>query len=118
MASPDTSPFLRILIEQHKQSIEEKLQLLRILEQLLPGKESSGFVPTPLQESVLAALKGRALRTDALAHKAEVNRRSLFKEPGGLPELIEEGLVAHTKRLGYFRPDAPPPEISSKQIEE
>jgi hypothetical protein len=65
------------------------------------------FVPTPFQKGILQALTGQALRTDDLAHKVG-NRRKLFTHPGGLRELQEHGLVAHHKRLGYFRPDAPP----------
>jgi len=34
------------------------------------------------------------------------DRRRLFKA-GGLKELKEIGLVAHHRRLGYYRPDAP-----------
>lgn len=69
------------------------------------------FVPTGTQEDVLAALAGKALRTDALAAKADVNRRTLFRQRGGLPELREHGLVDWHPRLGYFRPDALPPEL-------
>jgi hypothetical protein len=66
------------------------------------------FVPTPFQKGILEALHGQALRTDDLAHKVG-SRRKLFTHPGGLRELQEQGLVGHHKRLGYYRPDAPPP---------
>jgi hypothetical protein len=66
------------------------------------------FLPTPFQKGILQALQGQALRTDALGRKVG-NRRKLFTHPGGLRELQEQGLVAHHKRLGYYRPDAPPP---------
>jgi hypothetical protein len=76
-----------------------------------PAAEPAGrFVPTPFQKGILQALHGQALRTDDLARKVG-NRRKLFIHPGGLRELQEHGLVAHHKRLGYFRPDAPPPAL-------
>lgn len=65
------------------------------------------FVPTAFQEAILTALEGRALRTDALGHEVR-DRSRLFRHPGGLKELREQGLVAHHPRLGYYRPDAPP----------
>jgi hypothetical protein len=68
------------------------------------------FVPTPFQKGLLHALEGLALRTDALAAKVG-SRRKLFTHPGGLRELQEQALIAHHKRLGYYRPDAPPPEL-------
>lgn len=74
-----------------------------------PEKAEEPFVPTPFQAGILDALEGRALKTEALA--AEVgDRRRLFK-PGGIKELKEKGLVKNHSRIGYYRPDAPPPEI-------
>lgn len=70
----------------------------------------SRFVPTPFQKGILLALNGQALRTDDLAHKVG-SRRKLFIHPGGLRELQEQALVGHHKRLGYYRPDAPPPAL-------
>ena len=44
---------------------------------------------------------------------AEVrDRRRLFK-PGGISELKENGFVENHPRIGYYRPDAPPPELES-----
>lgn len=68
----------------------------------------NGLVPTPFQQGILQALNGQALRTDGLAHKVG-NRRKLFIHPGGLRELQDHGMIAHHKRLGYYRPDALPP---------
>ncbi len=62
---------------------------------------------TPLQDRILDALAGRILTTDALATAADCDRRTLFR-PGGLKELVAEGLVTNKPRAGYFRPDAPP----------
>lgn len=70
------------------------------------------FVPSPFQRAILEALKGRALRTDALAAKVGGDRRRLFRDPGGLRELEREGRVAHHDSLGFYRPDAPPPELA------
>jgi len=73
--------------------------------------EEDVFVPTAFQCGILDALDGRALRTDALG--AEVGDRGrLFRRPGGLQELREQGLVDNHPRLGYYRPDAPPPQLA------
>lgn len=82
-----------------------------MLETTLPPAAESAFVPTPFQADILAALEGKGLRTDALAAKVG-DRRRLFKDPGGIPELQEQGLVSHHRRVGYYRPDFPPPELS------
>lgn len=85
----------------------------------IPDEESTGqpsssllppscLVPTPFQQGILQALNGQALRTDGLAHKVG-NRRKLFIHPGGLRELQDHGMIAHHKRVGYYRPDALPP---------
>ncbi len=63
---------------------------------------------TDLQERILDALAGKALRTDALAHKVECDRGQIFRK-GGLKELRACGLVAHDEAVGYYRPDDPPP---------
>lgn len=73
------------------------------------------FVPTTFQEEVLAALEGRALRTDALGN-AVGDRSRLFRNPGGLKELRKYNLVKHHPRLGYYRPDAPPEELPNEDI--
>lgn len=73
-------------------------------------QDSGAFSPTPLQDDILDALAGKALRTDALAAKCDTDRRNLFR-PGGLKELQAAGWVAHHKRYGFYRPDDPPPEI-------
>ena len=75
-----------------------------------PTLPPTRFVPTPFQKGILQALDGQALRTDDLAHEVG-NRRKLFIHPGGLRELQAQGLVAHHNRLGYYRPDAPPPAL-------
>jgi hypothetical protein len=74
------------------------------------------FIPTPFQEAILEALDGKALRTDALGAKVG-DRSRLFRHPGGLKELQEQELVAHHKRLGFYRPDAPPEELSDNDAD-
>ena len=76
-----------------------------------------GFVPTRLQQDILAGLAGKSLRTDALAHKCDVDRAQIFRK-GGLPELRERGLVAHHPSIGFYRPDAPPSALKAITGEE
>ncbi len=76
-------------------------------------QETAAFVPTANQDLILDALAGKGLRTDALCAAAGLERSQLFRKPkGGLQELKDQGLVAHNDRLGYFRPDDPPPELA------
>jgi hypothetical protein len=80
------------------------------------NSQVSATIPqTPLQQAILHALDGRALTADALA--AEVcagDRPRLYKggkkATGNLHELKRLGKVAHRRGVGYYRPDAPPPE--------
>ncbi len=74
------------------------------------ARTTEPFVPSPLQNAILEALDGKALRTDALAAAADCERRRLFRA-GGLKELQDQGLVRNHPRLGYYRPDSPPDEI-------
>lgn len=73
------------------------------------GMEDNPVVVTPLQERILAALHGRALKKEPLADEVcKGQGRTLYK-PGGIKELQEKGLVAHLHTVGYYRPDSPPP---------
>ncbi len=76
------------------------------------GGAAEVFIPSDFQARILAALDGRGLRTDALAGEVG-DRRALFRHPGGLRELREQGLVASHPRLGYYRTDAPPPQLET-----
>lgn len=67
--------------------------------------QADRFIPTAFQRAILDALDGRALRTDALGAVVG-DRGRLFRKPGGIQELVAQGLVANHKRLGYYRPDA------------
>jgi hypothetical protein len=69
-----------------------------------------GFIPNAPQKRLLDALEGAALRTGEWAAKADVEQRTLMREK---KELQARGLVAHDRRLGFYRPDAPPPDLPS-----
>jgi hypothetical protein len=69
------------------------------------------FHPTAFQQRILSALTGKALTADNLQNRLDVDRKRLYRE--GLNELMENGLVANSRRIGgYFRPDAPPPKYA------
>jgi hypothetical protein len=70
------------------------------------------FIPRRFQRAILDALDGVALRTDALGAKVG-DRGRLFKR-NGIKELREQGLVDRHPSVGFYRPDAPPPEFSQE----
>ncbi len=70
------------------------------------------FVPNAFQTAILEALDGKALRTDPLG-AAVGDRGRLFKKPGGIQELKDNGLVDNHPRVGYYRPDSPPPDLEA-----
>lgn len=76
------------------------------------GKErpEPPFVPNAVQKVILQALDGKALRSTVLAEMVGDSGR-LFRKNGGMQELRDRGLVDWHARLGFFRPDAPPPEL-------
>jgi hypothetical protein len=39
----------------------------------------------------------------------------MYRRPGGLHELRDEGLIDHHPKLGYYRPDAPPPQLIAEE---
>lgn len=91
--------------------------LLDVRLELVPVKGTAevrppAFVATPFQRAILKALAGKAMRTDDLAAKVG-DRRRLFRDPGGLPELQEHDKVRHHPRLGFYRPDDPPAELQA-----
>jgi hypothetical protein len=67
------------------------------------------FVPNEFQRSILRALESRALKKQPLAGEVCNGEGSRLYRNGGIKELIAEGKVCHKPRLGYYRPDAPPP---------
>ena len=71
------------------------------------------FVPSPFQKGILAALNGKALRTDALADK--VGSRSRLFSKNGVKELEDRGLIAHHERLGFYSTEFPPAELRDEE---
>jgi hypothetical protein len=71
-----------------------------------PQREEGPFIPTKLQKRILDALCQKALTLDALTAKVKSERRAVHR---AMKQLRDLQLVAHKRRLGYFRPDAPPP---------
>jgi hypothetical protein len=83
--------------------------VLRVNVELVPSPSPKPeFVPTEFQAEIMEALAGRALRSDGLAKAVGVEKSRLYHDPGGVPELIEEGWVRHHKRVGYYSAQAPP----------
>jgi hypothetical protein len=81
-----------------------------------PVDGASVFIPDPVQEAILKALDGRALRKEALAKALRIDdSRNLYKRgkarKGPLSELMVLGKVENDRRLGYYRPDALPPQL-------
>ena len=72
---------------------------------------SEAFVLGPRQKSIMERLSGRAMRTRALAKELHIDQPSLYKRDG-IKELKDKGLVKLHSKIGYYRPDAPPPELS------
>lgn len=70
------------------------------------------WVPSAFQKAILAALAGKALKMTLLGAAVADARR--LKDSRALPELVERGLVELHPRLGYYRPDAPPPELAGE----
>jgi hypothetical protein len=107
-SSPPESLYRRFV---HAISAAEVLSLLpvEVVSQIAPETAKRTFVPTLLQTNILAALNGRALKKDPLAKETCKGEGSRLYRKGGLKELIDEGLVIHRHGIGYYRPDAPPP---------
>jgi hypothetical protein len=63
------------------------------------------FVPDVQHRAILGALRGRALKKDALAETTGISAGAIIRK---LAPLRERGLVAHQFGVGYYRPDALP----------
>jgi hypothetical protein len=91
----------------------EKLKSATRVRELVAKQASAGdavpFVANRFQIDILNALEGRALIKDELAEEVCGGEGTRLYRPGGIKELMEVGKVAHKHRLGYYRPDAPPP---------
>lgn len=75
---------------------------------------SQPFVWTNLRIRIYDKLDGRALTADSLASELKYDRSSLLQR--GIKPLIEEGLIKNLRGLGYYRPDAPPSELSKVAV--
>lgn len=69
---------------------------------------SAPFIPSPLQAAILAELDGQSLKKQALADAVAKGDGGALYRHGDLKELRDRGLVDHKRRVGFFRPDAPP----------
>lgn len=71
--------------------------------------------PSEYQAAILQALDFRALRSDALVTEldrmGENGDRTRLWKARGIKELVDRGLVKNDRRVGYYRPDAPPEEL-------
>ncbi len=76
---------------------------------------SGDLVLSPLQEEILRVLNGKGMRVETLAKACGVAKNKLYrKDHAGkqpLKELIELGCVIKDRKIGYYRPDAPPPQV-------
>jgi hypothetical protein len=70
--------------------------------------ETVQFIPTPLQETVLDTLNGKAMKKEALAETLKIDSSRLYRQ-GGIKELMDLKMVDNLRGIGYYRPDAPPP---------
>jgi hypothetical protein len=99
-----------------KRAILDLISLLggavrRDVEQVkLPKNPPTGpFIPSPLQQAILEALDGVALKKAPLADKACGGEGTRLYRKHGINELKAKGLVDHKNGVGYYRPDSPPP---------
>jgi hypothetical protein len=103
------------LIKIRARGLDAVSAALRIhAEPLWPWPETAKrtpFVFTPLQHAIHTALKGRALKKDALANEVCGGEGTRLYRKGGIKEMRDAELVARKDGVGYYRPDAPPPEL-------
>lgn len=93
--------------------VDDEMEKAVLLSQPYPPDDL--VVRTPLQREILKALDGRSLRQTALERATRTDRRQLHRD-GGLKELRDRGEVCHHGRLGYYRPDRPPPGITEQCV--
>jgi len=109
-----------VILTRQMTDLNRRLRVALRAEPLLQpviGQDGLGVHPRPepkmltgLQVGIMKALKNRALTKKALANEVAGGDGSRLYKPGGLPELRKDGLVDHMSGLGYYRPDAPPPD--------
>jgi hypothetical protein len=72
------------------------------------GTADSDLVLVPLQQNILLALDGKALKKQPLADIVCAGEGTRLYRKNGIKELMTIGRVAHKNGVGYYRPDAPP----------
>jgi hypothetical protein len=72
--------------------------------------DGGDFIPTRRQQRILDLLNGQAKKLAQLADTLGVQPSTLSGRD--LKELKERGRIRHDKRVGYWRPDAPPPHLA------
>jgi hypothetical protein len=78
----------------------------------LPQVVIPGFFPTRRQKAILDALYRRALRTDDLVRYSKIDKTGVMRAKKELEAL---GLIRWIRHLGFYRTDAPPPELEGHQ---
>lgn len=110
---------LRSALEQLARSVERTLTDLRAEQDRidLAAKITAkitplppAFVPNERQKAILELLNGRAKKLDQLALALGVAGETLSGRY--LNELKAQGKVIHNRRIGYYRPDSPPPGLT------
>ena len=64
---------------------------------------------TRTQEAILGALKGKAMTKEKLASMLKLGSGGRLYRPGGILELMDQGLVKNLRGIGYFSVESPPP---------
>jgi hypothetical protein len=72
-----------------------------------PALLPKGFVLNDVQQSIMRALDGQAFKKEALAVACDCEPSRLYA--AGIKELMDLDIVRNKPRIGYYRPDAPPP---------
>jgi hypothetical protein len=76
----------------------------------LCAEPKAPFIPSKREQLILDNLNGKSKKLDQLAALLKVAPATLSGRD--LKRLKEAGRVRHQKRVGYYRPDAPPPSLT------
>jgi hypothetical protein len=80
--------------------------------QSAPADPLADFVPTRAQCSILEALEGKVLKGVNLESESGLEHSQMFQV---LKKLQALGIVKRHPSLGYYRVDAPPPELADQE---
>jgi len=89
-------------IQGYLQGLRERARLK------IAGDPENLFVANDFQRQILDALEGCALPKQKLADEVCGGEGTRLYRSGGINELKAAGKVKNKRRLGYYRPDAPP----------